>query len=369
LIEVRKNQKVVAQYGYDPTGLRVVKRAGGETTHYVFEGDEPIFEKKVSSGKIRSYIYALGKHLARVDGAIGDTTTKVYYYHTDQVGSIRKITDQQGKVVWDTQYEAFGNQFNQTGSIEELHSFTGKELDPDTGLYYFNARWYDSELGRFVSEDPEGDPNSPNLYGYCSNNPLIHTVHEKIARQELKEIQGKYSALYNGTVIPTYKAKLAPLYPKDSLGEAFTTGINVGLWSAATAKLPTERELNSAVSEWSRMQKSLAPSKAQAAKFNTGTIVYDAGTGKYYYGMNRGVQISGDTLNSYLSKMLPEKSLNNYKLGNCAEVDAVNQALNKGANIRDLYMYTVDVNSGTSKAMCENCIYTFKGRVADVLSR
>jgi RHS repeat-associated protein len=173
LIEVRKNQKVVAQYGYDPTGLRVVKRSGSETTHYVFEGDEPIFEKKVSSGKIRSYIYALGKHLARVDGAIGDTTTKVYYYHTDQVGSIRKITDQQGKVVWDTQYEAFGNQFNQTGSIEELHSFTGKELDPDTGLYYFNARWYDSELGRFVSEDPEGDPNNPNLYVYCANNPLV----------------------------------------------------------------------------------------------------------------------------------------------------------------------------------------------------
>jgi hypothetical protein len=53
-----------------------VKRSGSETTHYVFEGDEPIFEKKVSSGKIRSYIYALGKHLARVDGAIGGTVRR-----------------------------------------------------------------------------------------------------------------------------------------------------------------------------------------------------------------------------------------------------------------------------------------------------
>ena len=117
------------------------------------------------------------------------------------------------------------------------------------------------------------------------------------------------------------------------------------------------------------MQKSLATSKTQAAKFNTGTVVYDASTGQYYYGMNRGVQISGDTLNPTLSKMLPEKSLNNYKLGNCAEVDAVNQALNNGANMKDLYMYTIDVNSGAAKGMCGNCSYTFNGNVADVLSK
>jgi RHS repeat-associated protein len=171
LTEVRKNNKTVAQYDYDPEGFRVMKSVpNGEITHYIFDGTEPIFEKNLNSGKIKSYVYALGKHLARVDGAIGDTAAKVYYYHNDQVGSIRKITDQQGNVVWDTQYEAFGSQFNQTGSLEELHSFTGKELDPDTGLYYFNARWYDSELGRFVSEDPAADPNNPNLYTYCTNN-------------------------------------------------------------------------------------------------------------------------------------------------------------------------------------------------------
>lgn len=48
--------------------------------------------------------------------------------------------------------------------------------------------------------------------------------------------------------------------------------------------------------------------------------------------MNRGVQLSGDTLNLSLESWLPESSLNQYRLGNCAEVDAVNQALNSGAN-------------------------------------
>jgi RHS repeat-associated protein len=175
LIKVQKNQQVVAQYGYDPEGFRVVKATSVGTTHYVFDGNEPVFEKQLKSGTIKSYIYASGKHLARVDGVIGDTAAKVYYYHTDHIGSIRKITDSQGKVVWNSDYAAFGTQENKSGSIEELHSFTGKELDPDTGLYYYNARWYDSDLGRFISEDPEVDPNNPNLYVYCANNPLIST--------------------------------------------------------------------------------------------------------------------------------------------------------------------------------------------------
>jgi RHS repeat-associated protein len=173
LVKVQKNGATVVEYGYDPEGLRVVKKSTENgTTHYVFDGTEPIYEKQISFGKIRSYIYALGKHLARVDGVIGNTTAKVYYYHTDNVGSIRKITNSKGAVVWDASYAAFGSQIQQSGAIEELHSFTGKELDSETGLYYFNARWYDSELGRFISEDPEADPNNPNLYVYCRNNPL-----------------------------------------------------------------------------------------------------------------------------------------------------------------------------------------------------
>ncbi|WP_160680621.1 hypothetical protein [Clostridium sp. C8-1-8] len=117
------------------------------------------------------------------------------------------------------------------------------------------------------------------------------------------------------------------------------------------------------------MQKSLVPSKTQASKFNTGTVIYDSVTKKYYYGMNRGVQISGDTLNPTLSKILPEESLNKYRLGNCAEVDAANQALNNGSNINDLYMYTIEVATGEAKPMCENCIYTFMWKVDKVFSK
>ena len=154
----------------------MVKKAKGETTHYVFEGTEPIFEKKITNGERRSYVYALGTYLARVDGVISKNNEEVYFYHNDHVGSIRAMTDRAGKVVYNADYLAFGKKFGVTAAddgFDEYHGFTGKEYDPDTGLYYYNARWYDQDLGRFVSEDPAADPNNPNLYSYCGNNPVI----------------------------------------------------------------------------------------------------------------------------------------------------------------------------------------------------
>lgn len=127
--------------------------------------------------------------------------------------------------------------------------------------------------------------------------------------------------------------------------------------------------MHDSVTEWTKMQESLANSKRQLDKFNTATVAYDAKTGEFYYGMNRGVQLSGDTLNSELSKWLPAKSLNQYRLGNCAEVDAVNQALNAGSNISDIYLYTINTKNNIPKPMCENCVYTFKDRVVEVLSK
>ena len=115
----------------------------------------------------------MGKYLARVDEVIGDPEAKKYFCHTDHVGSIRVITDQAGQVVYNADYLAFGTRFGKDNDFEELHGFTGKEYDPDIGLYYFNARWYDPDLGRFISEDPARDPKNPNLYSYCGNNPVM----------------------------------------------------------------------------------------------------------------------------------------------------------------------------------------------------
>ncbi len=150
-----------------------------EKTHYIFQGTEPIFEKRIKAGqtdKIRSYVYAGMKLIARVDGVIGSTTAKKYWYHTDHLGSVKAVTKEDGTLAWKADYFAFGQQYGKekidTTFEEDDLGFTGKGFDADIGLYYFNARWYDADTGRFISEDPVADPNNPNLYTYCRNNPV-----------------------------------------------------------------------------------------------------------------------------------------------------------------------------------------------------
>ncbi len=174
LTEVKKNGSIVARYWYDETGLRVKKESGNGTIYYVFnlEG-QVLYEEEENQGYVE-YIYLLGRHFARVDGyrtAITEERT-TYFYHTDHLGSTVLVTDETGATVWSTEYTPFGSTTFEEGKLKRAVKFTGKDLDEDTGLYYFNARWYDQSIGRFISEDPAADPNNPNLYTYGKNNPL-----------------------------------------------------------------------------------------------------------------------------------------------------------------------------------------------------
>jgi len=122
---------------------------------------------------------------------------KKYFYHTDQLGSTVAITDERGEVVWKNCYTPFGEETGYEGVEEHEGRFTGKDYDEEIGLYYFNARWYDPELGRFISLDPAKD--GVNWYVYCSNRPLSYvdpsgldnrTVAE---RQKLEDEFDKYA--------------------------------------------------------------------------------------------------------------------------------------------------------------------------------
>jgi RHS repeat-associated protein len=83
------------------------------------------------------------------------------------------LADAGGNVVETLAYDSFGNN---GGSTRTRYTYTGRERDPDTGLLYYRARFYDPQLGRFISEDPIGFAGGDvNLYGYVWQNPLRHT--------------------------------------------------------------------------------------------------------------------------------------------------------------------------------------------------
>ena len=68
------------------------------------------------------------------------------------------------------QYDAWGNL--QVGANEPGYAFTGREWDPETGLYYYRARYYDPKVGRFTAEDPIAFQGGVNFYAYVLGNPV-----------------------------------------------------------------------------------------------------------------------------------------------------------------------------------------------------
>jgi len=97
----------------------------------------------------RYYIHALGRHVASVE--IDDLgAEKTYFFHADYLGSVRMISDENALVVWQKRYTPFGDTEEESGTIEDTYQFTGKGWDEDAGLFYFNARWYDADVGRFI---------------------------------------------------------------------------------------------------------------------------------------------------------------------------------------------------------------------------
>jgi RHS repeat-associated protein len=93
----------------------------------------------------------------------------VKYFLADHLGSTNALTDSSGNITSSASYDSFGNA---TGNLNTRYQFTGREFDNFTGLHYYRARWYDANLGRFISEDPIGLAGGINTYGYVENNPL-----------------------------------------------------------------------------------------------------------------------------------------------------------------------------------------------------
>jgi RHS repeat-associated protein len=95
---------------------------------------------------------------------------RVLWHLADNLGTVRALAENDGDVVEHIQYNAFGKAA--TPSAVTRYQFTGREFDAGTGLQYNRARWYDSAVGRWISEDPLGYEDGVNLYVYCGNDPI-----------------------------------------------------------------------------------------------------------------------------------------------------------------------------------------------------
>lgn len=126
---------------------------------------DPVLSKRYLHGS------GLDKILAQEDA-----TGEVLWYLSDNSGTIRDIVSNDGAVVNHLVYDSFGNVIAQTNPLlKTRYLFTGREYESEVGLYYYRARYYDSSLGRFISEDPIGfNSGDTNLYTYVLNNPVYY---------------------------------------------------------------------------------------------------------------------------------------------------------------------------------------------------
>jgi RHS repeat-associated protein len=149
---------------YDGDGNRVKGTVGGVTTTYVGGHYE------VQGATTRKYYYLGSQRVAMLENST------VYYILGDHLGSTSLIVNSTAGLYGENRYKAFGETRYTSGTIPTTFGFTGQRQESGLGLYFYNSRWYDPALGRFVQADSivsdYKNPQSLNRYSYTLNNPV-----------------------------------------------------------------------------------------------------------------------------------------------------------------------------------------------------
>jgi RHS repeat-associated protein len=172
---------------YDGFGNRVAKTVNGVATRYLVEDDKnptgypQVFDELNGAGQVtRTYTYGL----QRIDeNQILNGAWTPSFYGYDGGGNVRQLTNAAGAVTDTYEYDAFGNALTTSGSTPNNYLYRGEQYDPDLGLYYLRARYYNPATGRFMSRDPEDyklrdangtpvDPKALHKYLYAGADPI-----------------------------------------------------------------------------------------------------------------------------------------------------------------------------------------------------
>jgi len=157
-----------------------------------------------------------------------------YHYLKDGLGSVTGVTTDTGSLVQRYVYSSFGKLLKTVdgsgleGSplLKTSYTYTNREFDEETGLYYYRARYYDSHSGRFMQEDPHPgrtfDPQSfLNKYNYTRNNPLFWI-------DPTGEVVSIGVAVLTGIIVGAFVGGIVALINGDNVLEGMFRGALVG---------------------------------------------------------------------------------------------------------------------------------------------
>ncbi len=183
LVRIDKPDGSYAEYAYDAFGRRVQKRVvaadGAEVIRrYAYDGEDIVAVYDGTGTLLATVAHGPGIDEPLVlDVRAPAQVAGQYFLHGDRLGSIIAVTDQSGQVVQRYRYDPWGNVVDRMdpefdARVGQFYGFTGREYDAESGLYYYRARYYDPQVGRFLSRDPIGLAGGLNTYAYVGGNPV-----------------------------------------------------------------------------------------------------------------------------------------------------------------------------------------------------
>jgi RHS repeat-associated protein len=154
-------------FKYDPAGRRIYKSLSSGTSIYAYDGDNLVEETNAAGAVVARYSDGLNIDEPLAMLRSGATS----YYHADGLGSVTSLSNTAGSIANTYTYDSFGKLTNSTGSLVNPFRYTARESDTETGLYYYRARYYDLNIGRFTSEDSVRFRGGIDFYTYGANSP------------------------------------------------------------------------------------------------------------------------------------------------------------------------------------------------------
>ena len=110
----------------------------------------------------------------------GESRQQTHYFHCDQIGIPREMTDKDGKLLWFGNYTGWGRLKEETKVTDSAYQpfrLQNQYADRETGLHYNFFRYYEPDAGRFVNQDPIGLEGGKNFYSYSSNTTKWIDIH------------------------------------------------------------------------------------------------------------------------------------------------------------------------------------------------
>lgn len=185
MVRARQGAGVVGSYAYDGIGQRIRKSAGNTITHFAYDEEGKLLGEYTSAGiAIQEYVYVEHMPMLVLKGA--DSNARVYFVHSDALGTPRSVYDSQAEGTWLVwsweQAEPFGSftaagfpEYGQTGPAFQMNlRFPGQYFDQETGRHYNYFRDYDPSVGRYTQSDPIGLDGGMNTYAYVGGDPLTY---------------------------------------------------------------------------------------------------------------------------------------------------------------------------------------------------